>query len=119
MPNPIVPFRPTPRQEACYEAVRWLLDDQHRAEGRTTLVAYAWVRKALETPGRRVLPVDLSPIPERYRGHQQDYFIGLICGIADGYGLRYEYRMSDRSFTITGVKHDATPEQREALNALR
>jgi hypothetical protein len=49
----------TETQESHLESLKWLIsDDRHRAEGRTFLLAMAFISKALDHPGRRVYVFD-------------------------------------------------------------
>lgn len=51
----------TPTQKECLPAARWLVNQNVRREGRTFLLAVAYIEEALRNPGRRIHVVDHYP----------------------------------------------------------
>jgi len=69
----------TPKQEKYLEAVEWLINyDSFRLEGRSFLLAYAFVRRAMSYPGEWVLVFDHYP-HDKYR--QSERMMKLVWGI--------------------------------------
>mgnify|MGYP001613742067 CR=1 FL=1 len=44
----------TTTQKKHYESIKWLLDNNNRAEGRTTLMAFVFVQLAIENPNKHI-----------------------------------------------------------------
>ena len=59
----------TKQQTAHLRTVEWLLSDDHEdiATGRSTVLAVAYINKALEYPGRRIRVVDHFPAEQASR----------------------------------------------------
>lgn len=51
----------TPIQERYMEAFEWLVSDSAIAQGRSTLLAIAFLKKSLENPGRKIYIFDHYP----------------------------------------------------------
>ncbi len=53
-------FKPTKRQKEFLPAIKWLLSDEmeDRQSGRTTLMAYVFILKAIKNPGKRIYLFD-------------------------------------------------------------
>jgi len=49
-----------PNQRKRLDSVLWLIDDQYMAEGRSTVLAVAFIQLALQNPKRWVHPFDHS-----------------------------------------------------------
>lgn len=50
------------KQKKYYEAINWLIDPEYLGEGRTTLLAYAFVNLAMQKRGRSVQIFDHVPL---------------------------------------------------------
>jgi len=48
----------TEKQEKYADAIYWLISDQNIAEGRTTLLALALIKKAIDNPGETIRVFD-------------------------------------------------------------
>ena len=58
----------TKTQEKHFEAIKWLLTENYRAEGRSYLMSYIFIEEALEYPGRSIRIFDHYPTEES-KGH--------------------------------------------------
>jgi hypothetical protein len=83
----------TPAQLAHLPSLRWLLADGHRRSGRTFLLAWAFIDKALEHPSRDVQVFDHSG-----HGHQAARMLEIIQDVASARGVKgIQIRMPQRS----------------------
>ena len=60
-------FKLSDKQQEYYEAIKWLLDDENRASGRTTLMAKVYIELAIRDRNKWIDLVDHYPSKEGRR----------------------------------------------------
>ena len=71
----------TEEQKARYEVIKWLISDDNRAEGRTYLMALAFIDKAMKNKGKPVRIFDHSPVVNSHL-----YLLNVIGNIINSHG---------------------------------
>lgn len=89
----VLDIKVTEEQKSRYEAIRWLISDDNRQEGRTYLMALAFIDKAMKNKGR----------PVRIFDHNTDvnnaHIFSVIGNIMNshgdqGIGIKFEFDKS-------------------------
>lgn len=95
-------FRLTKIQEDFLPAIEWLIDDSinSRASGRTTLMAYAFLNKAIREKGRWIKVFDHYATPK-------GYIVSGIKKILIETGNKYKVKFRDNEFLIEDEKQES------------
>lgn len=88
-------------QQEYYPAIKWLINDGPRASGRTTLLAVAFLEKAVETPGRKILVFDHFPIVRSVRDNMLDRVKALFEIQSPEFKKTYELKIYKFDLSIS------------------
>jgi hypothetical protein len=98
----MIPFNDIQKQHK--EAIKWLLDPKlnHKAKGRTFLMAACFIELAIENPGKAIHLFDHDP---SYRN--MIYLYEIISNLARQYFPQYEYKLNLTNQTLKMEKRNA------------
>jgi len=83
-----------PHQEEFLPAIEWLISDHNRGSGKTFLLAWAYVDKAIKQWGNPVYVVD------HYPARSQEFLMREIEKLLINANLEYTMRKRDNCFVV-------------------